>query len=199
MTKTRRFLLLAGTAGVLLLAFRLTVPRAIPQWDTALLDWFFQRRSVSLDSFMLAVTWLGSLSLLGPAAILIAWRLHRAGRFNHAWLLLGALGGVAVLGRIAKGWLERPRPDLHTWLPVLPMDTSYPSLHALQATAFFLALALIVRRPWFWPIAMTIAAMVAISRLYLQVHYPSDVVAGMAGATLWTLAVYWTRNTINAK
>jgi membrane-associated phospholipid phosphatase len=199
MTKTRRFLLLAGTAGVLLLAFRLTVPQAIPQWDTTLLDWFFQRRSVSLDSFMLAVTWLGSLSLLGPAAILIAWRLHRVGRFNHAWLLPGALGGVAVLGRIAKGWLERPRPDLHTWSPVLPMDTSYPSLHALQATAFFIALALIVRRPWFWPIAVTTAAMVALSRLYLQVHYPSDVVAGMAGATLWTLAVYWTRNTINAK
>jgi membrane-associated phospholipid phosphatase len=199
MTTTRRFLLLAGTAGVLLLAFRLTVPQAAPYWDTTLLAWFFQHRSVTLDSVMLGVTWLGSLSLLGPAAIVIAWRLHSLGKLNQAWLLLSALGGVAVLGRIGKWWLERPRPDLHTWLPVLPMDTSYPSLHALQATAFFLALALIVRRAWFWPIAITTAAIVALSRLYLQVHYPSDIVAGMAGATLWTLAVYWTRNTIDAK
>ena len=199
MTNSRRFLLLAGAAGVLLLAFRLTVPQAIPPWDTTLLEWFSQRRNTQLDSFMLAVTWLGSLSLLGPAAILIAWRLHSLGKPNHVWLLLGALGGVAVLGRIAKWWLERPRPDLHTWLSVLPMDTSYPSLHALQATAFFLALALIVRRTWFWPIAMTTAAIVALSRLYLQVHYPSDILAGMAGATLWTLAVYWTRSTIDAK
>jgi membrane-associated phospholipid phosphatase len=199
MTTTRRFLLLAGTAGVLLMAFRLTVPQAVPYWDTAILAWFFQHRSVTLDGVMLVVTWLGSLSLLGPAAIVIAWRLHSLGKLNQARLLLSALGGVAVLGRIAKWWLERPRPDLHTWLPVLPMDTSYPSLHALQVTAFFLALALIMRRAWFWPVATTTAAIVALSRLYLQVHYPSDIVAGMAGATLWTLAVYWTLNIIDAK
>jgi membrane-associated phospholipid phosphatase len=199
MTNTRRLQLLAGVAVALLLAFRLSAPQGHPAWDAAILGWFSQHRSDPLDRLIIAITWLGSLWILGPAAALIAWRLNKLDRLNHAWLLLGTLGGVAMIGRMAKWWIERPRPDLHTWLPVLPMDTSYPSLHALQATAFFLALAMIVRRTWFWPVAVTTAALVALSRLYLQVHYPSDIAAGVGGATLWTLAVYWTRNTIDAK
>ena len=199
MTKARRFLLLAGTAITLLLLFRLTAPQGHPAWDASILDWFSLHRNNVLDRFMLAVTWFGSLLVLAPLAAFIAWRLKKTGQQKNAWLLLGGLGGVAVIGRIAKWWIDRPRPDLHTWLSTLPMDTSYPSLHALQATAFFLALALTVRRPWFWPVAVTSAAIVAASRLYLQVHYPSDIMAGIAGATLWTLAIYWTRNTIDAK
>ena len=199
MRNTRRLLALVLTAAALLLAFRLSAPQGHPAWDVALLDWFAQHRTVALDRLMLAVTWLGSLYVLGVAAAFIAWRLYERKQHQHAWLLLSALGGVAVIGRLAKWWIDRPRPDLHTWLPVLPMDTSYPSLHALQATAFFLALALIVRRPWFWPLALTTAAVVAASRLYLQVHYPSDIAAGIIGAALWTLTLYWTRNTINAK
>lgn len=200
MTNTRRYLLLAGSAIALLLLFRLTAPQGHPAWDAAILDWFSRHRSNTLDGFMLGVTWLGSLLVIGPAAALLAWSLKRRGRAGDAWLVIAGPGGVAVIGRIAKWWIDRPRPDLHTWLTTLPLDTSYPSLHALQATAFFLALAMIVRRPWFLAAAIMAIAIVALSRLYLQVHFPSDIAAGIAGATLWTLAIYWTRiNTIDAK
>jgi membrane-associated phospholipid phosphatase len=198
MTNTRRYLVLAIISVALLLAFRLTSPSENPAWDVAILDWFAKQRTPLLDRLMIVVTWLGSFYTVALAAILIAWRLFKRKRQQDAWLLLSALGYGALIGRIAKWWIDRPRPDMHIWLSNLPMDSSYPSLHSLQAMAFFLALALIVRRTWFWPIALTVAVMVAISRLYLQVHYPSDITAGLLGAILWTLAIYWTRNS-NAK
>jgi membrane-associated phospholipid phosphatase len=198
MTNTRRYLVLAIIGAALLLAFRLTSPSENPAWDVAILDWFAKQRTPLLDRLMIVVTWLGSFYTVALAAILIAWRLFKRKRQQDAWLLLSALGYGALIGRIAKWWIDRPRPDMHIWLSNLPMDSSYPSLHSLQAMAFFLALALIVRRTWFWPIALTVAVMVAISRLYLQVHYPSDITAGLLGAILWTLAIYWTRNS-NAK
>lgn len=191
MIRNRPLAFLTSLGIVLLLAFRLTAPQGHPEWDRAILDWFSQIRNDRLDQVMTALTWLGSLFLLGPLAALIAWWLYRQQQARHAVLLLVALGGVAVIGRCAKWWIDRPRPDFHTWLSTLPLDTSYPSLHALQATAFFLALALIMPRLWLWFLAAFLASLVALSRLYLQVHFPSDILAGMAGATIWTLALYW--------
>lgn len=193
MTRHRRILFLSVLAVALLLAFRLTAPQSHLEWDRAILDWFGQIRSNELDRAFTLLTWLGSLLVLGPLAALIAWRLARHQRQPDAWLLLLSLGGVAIIGRLAKGWIARPRPDFHSWLTTLPIDSAYPSLHALQATAFFLALALIVGRGGFWPLTIGMAIMIALSRLYLQVHFPSDIAAGMLGATIWTLAIYWTQ------
>jgi undecaprenyl-diphosphatase len=72
----------------------------------------------------------------------------------------------------------------------MPQDWSFPSAHAAQATAFALAWLL---RPGASPgrieIAVLVAAVAAVfaSRLYLQVHFPSDVLAGAVLATLWVL------------
>lgn len=192
-TRHRRILLLSALTAALLLAFRLTAPQGHPAWDRAILDWFGQIRSNELDHVFTLLTWLGSLLVLGPLAAFIVWRLARLQRLQHAWLLLLSLGGVAIIGRLAKAWIARPRPDFHSWLITLPIDSAYPSLHALQATAFFLALALIVGNRGFWPLAIGMAIIIALSRLYLQVHFPSDIAAGMLGATIWTLAVYWTQ------
>jgi membrane-associated phospholipid phosphatase len=84
----------------------------------------------------------------------------------------------------------RPRPDLFPPLIAMPEDWSFPSAHAAQVTAFALAWLL---RPGTAPdrteIVVLFAAVTAVfaSRLYLQVHFPSDVVAGALLATLWVL------------
>jgi membrane-associated phospholipid phosphatase len=195
----QRWIIRFLAASLLLLVLRITSPHDYGVWDAGILGWFFGLRTPPLDQAMLTITWLGSLFVLAPVACLVCIRLASQGRQEEAWFLVYSLAGAALLGRLAKWWIERPRPDLHTWLSQLPLDTSYPSLHALQATAFLLGLALILNSKGFWPVAFILAAAIAISRLYLQVHFPSDIVAGALTAILWTLCLHWTREKAHAK
>lgn len=181
---------LLASAMLILLALHCTAPNTAGPWDASILRWFSNVRTPGLDQAMLAITWLGSLFILAPAALIIGVRLAILGQKNHACFLLGALLGAALLGRIAKWWIARLRPDLHPWLGSFPIDPSYPSLHTMQAVAFFLALGLILRKKGFWPLALATATMIAISRLYLQVHFPTDVIAGAAAAAVWTLTLH---------
>ena len=187
-TKCRGALL--ASAIFILLALHYTAPHLPSSWDISTLERFSSARTPGFDRAMLAITWMGSLFVLAPAALIIGIWLTRRGQRNQASLLVSALFGAALLGRIAKWWIERPRPDLHSWLSSLPIDSSYPSLHTMQAAAFFLALALIFGKKSFWPVAFTMVAAIAISRLYLQVHFPTDVIAGAVAAAIWTLTLY---------
>lgn len=148
-------------------------------------------RAPALDLAMTAITWLGSLFLLLPLAAWLAWRLARAGRAGEGRFLLAALMGAAALAHAAKLWVARPRPDLLPAWVAMPPDWSYPSAHAMQAAAFVLALALVAgrsARAWALPLALLVL-LVGFSRVYLQVHYPSDVLAGTLAAALWVVGL----------
>lgn len=188
--RTKCWSVLLTTAILILLALHYTAPHAAGPWDISILERLSDVRTPGLDRAMLSITWLGSLFILAPAALIIGIRLAGLGQKNQACLLVSALFGAALLGRIAKWWIERPRPDFHSWLSSLPFDSSYPSLHTMQGVAFFLALALILGKKSFWPLAFAMAAVIAISRLYLQVHFPTDVIAGAVTAAIWTLTLY---------
>lgn len=156
-------------------------------WDAGGLALLNSMRAGWLDSLFAAVTWLGSLAVLLPLALLLWWR--QRGDGNAAFVAL-ALIGASALGHLVKLIVERPRPDLFPPLISMPADWSFPSAHAVQVTAFALAWLL---RPGAAPgrieIAVLFAAVAAVfaSRLYLQVHFPSDVIAGALLATLWVL------------
>ena len=145
----------------------------------------------AVDSFFLAVTWLGSLHVLLPAALAVA-ALPVAGSRRYEFLLpVASLGLSVVLVHLLKLLVRRPRPQVEQLLVSLPADWSFPSAHTAQAAAFFLAVALIARhhlppRP---AIAAAVVALVVIvlvgwSRVHLQVHFLSDVVAGGLLGTL---------------
>jgi undecaprenyl-diphosphatase len=156
-------------------------------WDHAGLTLAHAARVPWLDSLFLALTWLGSLAVLLPLALLFWW--SRRGERSAAFVAL-ALIGASALGHLAKLILARPRPDLFPPLIAMPEDWSFPSAHAAQVTAFALAWLL---RPGASPgrieiaILLAAAAVVFTSRLYLQVHFPSDVLAGAMLASLWVL------------
>lgn len=164
-------------------------PTQLPPWDQAGLALAHAARAPWLDSVFVVVTWLGSLAVLLPLALLLWWWWR--GERSAAFVPL-ALIGAAALGHLAKLIVARPRPDLFPPLITMPEDWSFPSAHAMQVTAFALAWLL---RPGNSPgrieIAVLFATAVAVfaSRLYLQVHFPSDVIAGAMLATLWVLAL----------
>ena len=159
----------------------------IGHFDRAGLGLAHALRSGSLDAMMQGVTWFGSLMLLVPLTVLVAWLLLRSQRRREAAFLVLAVLGSSALSHVFKLWVARPRPDLFpTWLD-MPGDWSFPSAHAMQATAAALAWVLVTRQARaFWAILLGLAAvLVGLSRIYLQVHFPSDVVAGILAAVLW--------------
>lgn len=164
---------------------------AVTAFDRAGLVLAHEWRHPALDAWVRGVTWLGSLLLLLPLAALAAWRLTRLGRRIEAGLVLIALLGASALSHLAKLWVARPRPDLHATGVPLPWDWSYPSAHAMQATALALALYLVAggaARAWALPLALAVL-LVGLSRVYLQVHYPSDILVGTLAALLWVLGL----------
>ena len=156
-------------------------------WDHAGLALAHAARTPWLDGVFVVVTWFGSLAVLLPLALLVWWR--RRGDRSVAFVAL-ALIGASTLGHLAKLIAARPRPDLFPPLIPMPEDWSFPSAHAAQVTAFVLAWLL---QPGTSPGRIEIgflfatATLVIASRLYLQVHFPSDVIAGALLAALWVL------------
>ncbi|KAF0098496.1 MAG: phosphatase [bacterium] len=166
---------------------------AVPAFDRAGLVLAGGWRDPVLDTAMAAVTWLGSLFVLLPLAAWAAWRLAHTGRSRQAVFLLAALLGASALAHAAKLWVARPRPDLFPALVTMPADLSYPSAHSMQAAALALALLLVApagrgRAPLAVMLAGTVA-LVAASRIHLQVHFPSDVFAGVLVAAGWVLGL----------
>ncbi|MFZ5797685.1 MAG: phosphatase PAP2 family protein [Desulfobulbaceae bacterium] len=170
---------------------------ALIQLDNALLDWAGQVRPGVLDGFFRAITWAGSLAVLAPATVVLLLVLYRRGRGAQARLLGWAMVGTVVATHAAKLFFRRPRPHLLPEGIPMPVDWSFPSAHAAQITTFSLCLCLIALRHYpggrAWLIILPgtiLTVLVALSRVCLRVHYPTDVLAGMVlGMVVVALAV----------
>lgn len=144
------------------------------------------------DRAMVFMSEIGSVRVLGPCALLIAALFiirHQWARLVY-WVL--GFGGAILLNMGAKQLFSRTRPDL--WISIAP-ETSYsfPSGHSMQSMAFVAALAMLVwhrpsMRPWILPGALFVA-LVGTSRVYLGVHFPSDVLAGWTAALAWCIGL----------
>lgn len=150
-------------------------------WEFAILD-FLQAhcRSAWGDALMVAVSSLGNHGIfwiLLALALLCCRRTRRLG-----WALsLGLALNVLVCNGLLKPLVARTRPyDIRTAVLLIaekPHDYSFPSGHS--AMAFASASALRTARCRWWPAALVLAAVIAFSRLYLYMHFPTDVLAGL--------------------
>jgi undecaprenyl-diphosphatase len=190
------------TAGIWLVAIVLLVlidriSVAQYQWDRSLLSLAHGLRGFRLDLFFTLITWVGSLFILVPVTALIGGFLVRNGRPADSWLLALSLAGVALFSRLAKLSFARPRPDLFPVIGDIPLDASYPSAHTAQIVAFVVTLCWIMKPEklglTYYSLtgtALLLASLVALSRIYLQVHFPSDVLGGALLGLLWVMGLF---------
>ena len=139
-------------------------------------------------------TALGSMAVLGLISGIVGGFLLLTRKYAAFLLVCAALGGGLLLNKGLKLYYSRPRPDYVT--PLLHVDSySFPSGHALLAAVIYLTLgALMVRfvgpRPlkiYVLGIALLLAFIVGVSRVYLGVHYPTDVLAGWTAGLMWAI------------
>jgi undecaprenyl-diphosphatase len=114
-------------------------------------------------------------------------------RFGALWFVVVAAVGGGLLSRLLKEVFDRERPDP---LPCLWVSSpSFPSGHAVLATVVYLTLGILLARleprfllkVYFLGIMMALAFLVGLSRVYLGVHYPTDVLGGWAVGLVWGL------------
>jgi len=160
--------------------------------------------SESLTVLMRFITMLGStlfLSFLCACVfvIFISKNWKRA-----AVLLMTTMAGAVILNFALKLSFGRVRPIPFFDTP-LPDSYSFPSGHALYAACCYGVLAWLASagtqnkstRISIWSLAVSLALLIGLSRIYLGVHYPSDVIAGYAAAVVWILTVILTDFTLN--
>jgi len=142
-----------------------------------------------------AMTWAGSAFLLIPLALIICPALGRAGLHREALAVAFSLSGAILIGAWVKLLMARPRPPVEHLQAIT--SSSFPSGHATQASAFWLSLVLALHTAGAPPtitgmaivFALLIVLVVAVSRVYLGVHYPSDVISGALLGVGWALYV----------
>jgi len=189
----RRAARVAAAALLGLMLLSLAVTRGdTAALDRAILDVFAALREPAVDAFFRGVTWLGSGYVLAPATALILVALAARRHWASVWLLGTTYFGASLTTWLLKKAVGRERPQLHAALEEMARsDWSFPSGHATHAAAFALGLWLLAarRRPDLRaPVGIalgTAVLMVATSRLHLQVHWSSDVLAGMLVAIFW--------------
>lgn len=157
-------------------------------FDKPILLFVHDFASPFLNAFFTTVTYLGeSLYILIAAMILAAYFTYKK-VYQKALILLLSLGGIVVANAVLKFIFRRDRPTLWEHL-VSETNFSFPSGHAMISIGFAMALVAIFWNTKYRVITVVLATvgtlLVGLSRLYLGVHYPSDVLAG------WCVSVAW--------
>jgi undecaprenyl-diphosphatase len=169
----------------ILLAFRNPADHADP-----IGPWWF-------EVMMKDVTSLGSTTVLTliTAAAIIYLLIER--KYAAALFVLVAIGGGSLLSTLLKIGFERPRPDLVAHAAEVH-TASFPSGHALVSTVAYLTLGALLARLqkqrriklYFLIVAVLLSALIGVSRVYLGVHWPTDVLAGWSVGAAWALACW---------
>ncbi|MEX2153602.1 MAG: phosphatase PAP2 family protein [Gemmatimonadaceae bacterium] len=161
-------------------------------FDDAALTWIAEHRPAQLEPIMLEITFLGTgivvMTVVGVSAMFLWLTKHR---YSAILLLIATFGGI-LLNNLLKVGFGRPRPQIFDWGTEV-MSLSFPSGHAMSAAVVYGTVAYLAtrlqRRHLHRVITLLCAAIlivaIALSRLYLGVHYPSDVIAGIIIGLAW--------------
>ncbi len=199
----RRTVALRLVGGGLLLALalcligeiivKLLTPSALTDWEHHVSSWFFAHRNPTLNTLTHIGSYLAEtvtcIALLILLFLVFRWWL---GRWRESFTLLAAIAGELLIFLIVTAVVNRPRP-LVPHLDAAPPTSSFPSGHTAAAVALYGCVAIIVLRNltvrWLAGLIAILCAVVpfivAASRLYRGMHYPTDVLFGAIGGGIW--------------
>jgi undecaprenyl-diphosphatase len=150
-----------------------------------------------LREVMRDITALGSTFVLLLVTLASVGFLALAGNRRSALLVLGAVAGGMLISSALKAGFDRPRPDavLHT---MSVYSASFPSGHAMMSAVVYLTLGALIAatvednrlRFYILGLALVVTLLVGISRVYLGVHWPTDVIGGWALGASWAAACW---------
>ena len=204
-------LIIPGTIGILSLHIFLNIAENLQhhelvQFDNMIFEFIHNLRSPSVTAAVIFITDLGDLTaycIMMPAiAVLLYYRGH------HRWKLslqaLIVLASASLLNVIIKEIISRPRP-LEDMRLVVAHSYSFPSGHSMSAIAFYgFAIYLsykYIPNKFIKVLLIVVQALlilsIGLSRVYLGVHYPTDVVAGFIGGLFWLILCIAVFNFVN--
>ena len=162
-------------------------------FDAPLLWKMHGLHSPGLDQFFTLLSKLGYEWFLIPADVLIVVALLWRKRWREASFVAISFVGSALLNLGSKQFFQRDRPSL--WESIAPESTfSFPSGHAMGSMTLAVTVALLAwNTRWRWPVlvlAPGFSVLVSVSRVYLGVHYPSDILAGWCAALVWVVGCF---------
>lgn len=161
----------------------------VDQWVVGRVLYF---RSQFATSIMEVITQLGGAKFIASCTLIIVLYLILKKYYYRAAGFVAAIIGGSLLNSILKALIHRPRPISDTSL-ITAYGWSFPSGHAMSSVIFYGMIAyLLIKATDSWKLrslliimAVFIATLIGFSRIYLQVHYLSDVLAGLAGGLFW--------------
>jgi len=150
--------------------------------------------SDKVTAAVMHISALGSGAVTGLIVLLVTLFCAFAGHWRYAALMVACSVGTGLAMWILKGFYERDRPMVVTHIDP-PGGHSFPSGHSMISAALYMTLAVLIsrtlerRRLRVFVIAAgaSITLMIGISRMYLGVHYPTDVLAGWTAGLIWAL------------
>jgi len=166
-------------------------------FDTAVQVWIAGLRSPAITQTMIDLTALGSVSVNFVLLFIFTSILFTYRDYKGLSFLVIVAAGAGAWPLILKNYFARPRPEIGFHL-VNVSDLSFPSGHAFGATSIYIALALYAARYartlrheiFFYCLGFFLVILVGVSRVYLGVHYPTDVMAGVCGGIFWALFIW---------
>ena len=164
------------------------------RFDEPILFWLHARSNPIFDHLFVAISLIGGFPGTAVIGTLGALRLWLQKRIRAGWFWGLSIGGSGALNMVVKLFFHRDRPTL--WASIAPEhDYSFPSGHSMLSASIGVAVLLLL-----WPtrwrrLALVFAVgwplIVGLSRLYIGVHFPSDVLAGWCAGAAWTTGVYF--------
>jgi len=196
MRRPARHLALAALAAALFCALAAAMEtKSLVGVDEAIRADVRALASPTLTRVARSVTWLGTLGVLAAVGVVALAVFLHARRRDAALFLVVTMAGALALENGLKFAFQRARPP--PFFGSEPETYSFPSGHALFALCFYGALAIVATRSMraapmkagIWIATVALVAAIGATRIYLGVHYPSDVVGGYLVAAAWLWVV----------
>ena len=167
--------------------------------ETSIINWFQSIQTPLLDQLFILITLLGEEYFYILVLGITYWCVSK----KHTVFIVYCLTFSSVINSALKEMFNELRPfqvlDIRALRIETATGTSFPSGHTQTVTAFYVAVASLFKKKWLWGVGIIIPFLVGVSRVYLGVHWPKDVLGGWIIGILSVLIVAWILKNDNKK